>query len=285
MSTPHRIPGLSAFSRTQITAAQYASHGRTLQETHASSLQTQLAVFQSLLHQFAVTHAKDIRSNPTFRAEFARMCNAIGVDPLASSHTARGGKESGGSFWSQMLGGSVNDFYFELAVRVVEVCRDTRAENGGLVAVAEVRQRVQKGRGVGGGMEVSEYVEPPLLVEEMVLVLGMMKLMHMCSDDILRAVKSLEPLGSGFTILNLGHKQMIRSVPKELNTDQSTVLEAIQVLGHVTVSMLQINLNWERPRAIAVIDDLMADSLVWVDKQADETEYWSPTFIHDTGGQ
>ncbi|KAJ9649452.1 ESCRT II complex subunit Dot2 [Coniosporium tulheliwenetii] len=251
MSTPHRIPGLSAFSRTQITAAQYASHGRTLQETHASSLQTQLAVFQSLLHQFAVTHAKDIRSNPTFRAEFARMCNAIGVDPLASSHTARGGKESGGSFWSQMLGGSVNDFYFELAVRVVEVCRDTRAENGGLVAVAEVRQRVQKGRG----------------------------------DDILRAVKSLEPLGSGFTILNLGHKQMIRSVPKELNTDQSTVLEAIQVLGHVTVSMLQINLNWERPRAIAVIDDLMADSLVWVDKQADETEYWSPTFIHDTGGQ
>lgn len=112
-----------------------------------------------------------------------------------------------------------------------------------------------------------------------------MKLMHVCSDDILRAVKSLEPLGSGFTILNLGHKQMIRSVPKELNTDQSTVLEAIQVLGHVTMSMLQINLNWERPRAIAVIDDLMADSLVWVDKQADETEYWSPTFIHDTGGQ
>lgn len=78
---------------------------------------------------------------------------------------------------------------------------------------------------------------------------------------------------------------MIRSVPKELNTDQATVLEAIQILGYVTVSMLQINLKWERARAVAVIDDLVADSLVWVDKQSDETEYWSPTFIHDTGGE
>lgn len=76
---------------------------------------------------------------------------------------------------------------------------------------------------------------------------------------------------------------MIRSVPKELNTDQSTVLEAIQVLGFVSVSMLQLNLQWERPRAVAVIDDLMSDSLVWVDAQSvDEKEYWSPAFMHES---
>ena len=88
------------------------------------------------------------------------MCNAIGVDPLASSNHkgARGGKGEGGSFWAQMLGGSVNDFYFELAVRVVEVCRETRDENGGMIAVAEVQKRVEKGKGIGGGMEVSQYV-------------------------------------------------------------------------------------------------------------------------------
>ena len=77
---------------------------------------------------------------------------------------------------------------------------------------------------------------------------------------------------------------MIRSVPKELNTDQSIMLEAIQVLGYVTVSILQLNLHWGRARAVAVIDDLVADSLVWVDKQAEETEYWTPTFIHEAGG-
>jgi ESCRT-II complex subunit VPS22 len=82
--------------------------------------------------------------------------------------------------------------------------------------------------------------------------------------------------------MKLGHNQLIRSIPKELNTDQSTVLEAVQVLGYVTVSMLQINLNWERPRVKTVIEDLMADSLVWVDIQAEETEYWSPAFLHET---
>lgn len=74
---------------------------------------------------------------------------------------------------------------------------------------------------------------------------------------------------------------MIRSIPKELNTDQSRVLEAIQVLGHVTASMLEDNLGWESARAETVIEDLLADSLVWVDLQATEKEYWSPTLMND----
>ena len=104
------------------------------------------------------------------------------------------------------------------------------------------------------------------------------------SDDILRAVKSLKPLGSGFSIVTVGTKQMIRSIPKELNTDQATVLEAIQVLGFVTVSMLEDNLNWEYARAETVIQDLLADSLVWVDTKASEKEYWSPAILNDPDG-
>jgi ESCRT-II complex subunit VPS22 len=77
---------------------------------------------------------------------------------------------------------------------------------------------------------------------------------------------------------------MIRSVPKELNTDQSTVLEALQVLGYVTISMLVVNLHWESARAQTVVDYLLADSLVWIDSQAAETEYWSPMSIRDRGG-
>ena len=84
------------------------------------------------------------------------MCNAIGVDPLAGSNM-KGGK-GGKSWWAQMLGGDVNDFYFEVAVRVVEVCRGSRGENGGLIGVEECRRRVGKGRGIGGAIDVSEYV-------------------------------------------------------------------------------------------------------------------------------
>jgi len=94
-------------------------------------------------------------------------------------------------------------------------------------------------------------------------------------------VKSLEPLGSGFSVVTVGSKQMIRSIPKELNTDQSTVLEAIQILGYVTCSMLEDNLGWEYARAETVIQDLLADSLVWVDAQAPEKEYWSPVAMND----
>lgn len=275
MASNRKGVGLSAFSRNALTSDLYASHGASLRTAHAESLANQLSVFQAALHSFSISHGAEIRSNPSFRAEFARMCNAIGVDPLASSNHkgVKGAKGEGGSFWAQMLGGSVNDFYFELAVRVVEVCRETRGENGGMIAVNEVQKRVEKGKGIGGGMEVSQYVEDPNCSR---FVPNLPP-----SDDILRAVKSLEPLGSGFTVMTLGSKQLIRSVPKELNTDQSSVLEAIQVLGFVSVSMLQINLQWERARAAAVIGDLVTDALVWVDDQGDEKEYWSPAFMHE----
>jgi ESCRT-II complex subunit VPS22 len=261
MSSNRRGVGLGAFSNSAISADQYARHGQTLRSNHAEALANQLSVFQAALHNFSLTHAKDIRQNPQFRAEFARMCNAIGVDPLAGSNV-KGASNSNGkasSVWAKMLGSSVNDFYFELAVRVVEVCRETRAENGGMIAVSEMRKRIEKGRGIiGGGIDVTD-------------------------DDVERALDSLAPLEGGFKVIPLGSHRFIRSVPKELNLDQSTVLEVIQILGYVTISMLQDNLVWERARAVAVMDDLVSDSLVWVDLQASETEYWSPASMHEGG--
>jgi ESCRT-II complex subunit VPS22 len=179
------------------------------------------------------------------------MCTALNIDFLASSYTKG---DAGANVWSQVLGGDVTDFYFNLGVLVVEECRATRAENGGLISLSDLRSRIQKGRGIGSGMTVSD-------------------------DDIKRAVEALSPLGACFSLMTIGHRSLIRSVPKELNTDQSTVLEAVQVLGYVTVSMLQINLTWERPRAHAVVEDLMVEGLVWVDTQAGENEYWSPAFM------
>ncbi|KIY00856.1 uncharacterized protein Z520_03522 [Fonsecaea multimorphosa CBS 102226] len=252
MSTRRGV-GLGAFTNRNATAQSYAAHGSNLKSANAASLQAQLEVFQSLLHNFALEHAATIKSNPTFRAEFARMCNAIGVDPLAGSNIK--GKKAD-SLWAKVLGHDVNDFYFSVAVRVVELCQATRAGNGGLIGLKECCESVARGKAIGGGLQVSE-------------------------DDIERAVKSLEPLGSGFVILTIANKRFIRSVPKEFNTDQSTVLEVLQLLGSVTVSLLQLNLGWERARAETVIQDLLADSLVWVDYQCPEPEYWSPQGLLD----
>jgi ESCRT-II complex subunit VPS22 len=241
--------GIGAFDRNRLTSAQFASHGSSLRTANAEAFETQLAVFRSLLQQFAQTHAKDIRSNPSFRAQFARMCSAIGVDPLASSNSS----SASGSVWAQLLGRSVNDFYFELAVRVVEVCSDTRGENGGLIGLREVRERIMRGR-MEGAAEVTE-------------------------DDVLRAVGTLKPLGSSYSVIRVGSKPYIRSVPRELNTDQSAVLEAAQLLGYVTTDMLTVNLNWPQARAQTAIEDLMSEGMLWIDKQARPWEYWSPGFM------
>lgn len=245
--------GIGAFDRSRVTSAHYASHGSSLRANNAQALETQLAVFRSLLQQFAQTHAKDIRSDPSFRAQFARMCTAIGVDPLASSGGGGGGRSS---IWAQLLGKTVNDFYFELAVRVVEMCSATRGENGGLIGLREVRERLSRGRTDGG--EISE-------------------------DDVRRAVETLSPLGGSHGIVRVGRKEYIRSVPRELSSDQAAAVEAAQVLGYVSVGMLRDNLGWERARCCTVVDDLVAEGMLWVDKQTGdgEWEYWSPTFMVD----
>lgn len=252
--------GLAAFDRSRLTSAHYASHGSSLRASNAQALETQLAVFRSLLQQFANTHARDIRSDPAFRAQFARMCAAIGVDPLASSNnnnTEGGGGSS--SIWAQLLGKTVNDFYFELAVRIVEVCGATRGENGGLIGLAELRERVAAGR-MDGADPIAD-------------------------DDVRRAVQTLAPLGGSYAVVKVGRKEYIRSVPRELNDDQVAVVEAVQVLGYVSVGMLSDNLGWDRARAKTVIDDLVAGGMLWVDKQTKgEWEYWSPGFMADAGG-
>lgn len=75
------------------------------------------------------------------------MCSMIGVDPLASTRDAGG---EGGAL-------GMEQFYWELAVRVVEVCRRFREENGGVMevggvrAVIEGRQKRVDGGLVGGG--------------------------------------------------------------------------------------------------------------------------------------
>lgn len=246
--------GLGAFTtRSDAAQARYTAHGSSLKSANTASLKAQKEVIQSLLHNFAVEHADAIKSNPTFRAEFARMCHAVGVDPLAGTNVK--GKQVNG-LRAKVFGPDLKDFYCSVAVRVVELCQRTHAENGGLIGVKECCESVKKGKAIGGGLQVSE-------------------------GDIVNAVKSLEPLKSGFVIIEIANKQFIRSVPKELNTDQSTVLEILQLLGSVTVSLLRINLKWDRARSMTAINDLMADSLVWVDKQCPEWEYWSPQGLLD----
>ena len=141
-----RQVGLGALDRSKTTIQQYAELSTSLTTQSLLDLTTQLTAFQSLLTQFSQMHAHEIRSNPSLRSEFAKMCTSIGVDPLVAStrHRAAGRgkwvKEGGKGVkdgWG-MLG--VGEFWIGVATRVVGVCRRTRGANGGFIAVGEVRR-------------------------------------------------------------------------------------------------------------------------------------------------
>ena len=153
-----RGPGLSAFQNHSSLASSYAMHGNALKATNMEALKTQLSVFQALAHNFALTHAEKIKQDPALRSEFHRLCTSIGVDPAAADNAALSKKGTvGGGFFSMMAGRDDKEFVARVALRVVQVCRASREENGGLLGLEECRQRVAKGKGVGGAMDVARY--------------------------------------------------------------------------------------------------------------------------------
>jgi ESCRT-II complex subunit VPS22 len=78
------------------------------------------------------------------------MCAAIGVDPLVGA-SARKRDQWG---WG-VLG--IGDFWLGVATRVVGLCRRTRGENGGFIAIAEVSRVLNKEDKGGKGTQISEY--------------------------------------------------------------------------------------------------------------------------------
>ena len=73
--------------------------------------------------------------------------------------------------------------------------------------------------------------------------------MEITEDDMLRSIKTLAPLGSGFQVLQIGDKKMVSSVPRELNRDQSVILALVQdTNGHVNKDLVQERLGWEGGR-------------------------------------
>ena len=104
----------------------------------------------------------------------------------------------------------------------------------------------------------------------------------MARDDIVRSISALAPLGPGLSVVTLpSGEKYIRSIPKELNPDQATVLEIAGISGFVSVSMLKLNLGWEDERSKSILEELVVEGMVWVDDSGMEREYWIPRGISE----
>ena len=165
MAAPRGV-GLSAFQQRSHLSSSYATRGAALRRVHLDALTAQLEAFQALLRSTARENRATIDRDPAFRAEFARMCSAVGLDPLAiaaeSDESDRSRKTvEAGSFGESTAAPRRRDAQFDMlvGVRVVEVCRERRDENGGLLGVKECRDLIARSGGPAGSeIEVTEYV-------------------------------------------------------------------------------------------------------------------------------
>ncbi|KAI9492157.1 EAP30/Vps36 family-domain-containing protein [Zychaea mexicana] len=221
--------------------------GDNIAAKELEQLQKQLDTFKENLQEFARKHRKDIRKDPTFRAHFQRMCANIGVDPLASNK----------GFWADLLG--VGDFYYELGIQIIESCIATRSRDGGLTEINELQRRLDIMRRNGKGGKQQEITE----------------------DDIVRAIRTLKPLSGGFEVIPIGNRKMIRSVPKELDKDQSALLLLAQKTEYLNINIIRNELGWNDTRIKNALDHLLQDGLAWIDEQGEDGDtYWIPSYFH-----
>ena len=89
------------------------------------------------------------------------------------------------------------------------------------------------------------------------------------SNDIIAALHLLKPLGAGYAVLEIGGITYIRSVPKELDTDQSMLLVlASDTGGRLYPSEVADKTGWSVLRANTALDDaVMREGIAWVDEQ------------------
>ncbi|KAG0179745.1 Vacuolar protein sorting-associated protein SNF8 [Apophysomyces sp. BC1021] len=213
--------------------------GDNIAAKELEQLQLQLENFKNNLEEFAWKHRKDIRKDPTFRAHFQRMCANIGVDPLASNK----------GFWADLLG--VGDFYYELGIQIIDGCMYTRSRDGGLTDLGDLQKRLEMMRSKKG-IQQQEITE----------------------DDMVRAIRTLKPLSGGFEVLTIGDRKMVRSVPKELDKDESSLLFLAQKTGYVDATMIHHEWGWSSART-----DKTLDGLAWIDTQGDMETYWIPSYF------
>ncbi|KAM3205300.1 hypothetical protein P3L10_028710 [Capsicum annuum] len=97
-------------------------------------------------------------------------------------------------------------------------------------------------------------------------------------DDFLCAISKLKVLGSGFEVITMGKRKLVRSVPTELNKDHNEILELAQAQGFVTVDEVQRRLNWSSGRMTDALETLLEEGLAMIhDGHRDgKRRYWFP---------
>mmetsp|Transcript_42944 Transcript_42944/g.103822 ORF Transcript_42944/g.103822 Transcript_42944/m.103822 type:complete len:181 (-) Transcript_42944:224-766(-) len=171
----------------------------------------------------------------------------------------------------------MGEFYYELSVKVAEVCFATRTQNGGIMSVSQALDILNRSSSSSSSSsrdsKTKKYNE----------------------GDIKIAVKKLGQLGGGFRIVQVGgggkdgsrnskrggssSSDMIVSVPTELDEDHTSILTLASGQGGcVTVDDVQKHMsNWSKERIDRAITLLLQEGMAWKDEFHGIDFYWIPS--------
>jgi ESCRT-II complex subunit VPS22 len=221
--------GLSAFDNTRIK--QYSELGQSLIRQKSSELSTQLQLFKSILLNFLDEHNDELSEDLDLRDEFIRTCSLVGIDPLQiyGKHT------------------KMNEFYYELCVRIIEYSNKMKDINGGLIPVKQF---------------LKEFKDQNVNRNDIEITCGM-----------------LRQLNEDMEIVTIGDREYLKNFHIEITNDQNVVFEIANELGFVTVRMLHDNLGWKSYKSKKVLDEMVSSGYLWVDLNKGEMMYWDPAWI------
>merc|ERR1712233_280273 len=63
-------------------------------------------------------------------------------------------------------------------------------------------------------------------------------------EDIKCAISKVKSLGNGFSVITIGKREMVKSVPMEFNRDHSAILSHCQSSACATITQLQRKTKW-----------------------------------------
>ena len=164
----------------------------------------------------------------------------------------------------------MGEFYYELGVKVAEVCIASRSRNGGIISVSEVRTIL-----------LSRGTKFKFLSADNTSAKGAAYTEH----DIITSIQKLSHLGSGFRTITVGKNIIIVSVPMELDNNHLQVMniaqeehsnDASDCYGRVTKVQIKNATKWENERIQRSIELLLRQGMAWLDVHDGVDSYWFP---------
>ncbi|PWN44444.1 winged helix DNA-binding domain-containing protein, partial [Ceraceosorus guamensis] len=258
-----RGPGLAALDRSAHSSASYQSLGSDLSTASLAELTVQLDSFSSSLRSFATRHRHDILRDASFRHSFQQMCSKLGVDPLADiggSSRGGGGGSKSGKLWEAV---GLGDWTYALAVQVVDICVSSRSLNGGLLEMQDLCNAVTRIRTGTTVQSISTSSGTSNLASSGAAAVTV--------EDVLRALKTLQPLGCGYEVLTLGGSLYVRTLPQALDPSTTVLLSLLSA-----AFTSQDGEAWTMDRAeTALRNATEREGLLWVDQGIWPHRYYS----------